>query len=200
MRTRGRAPLFSAVAAATALLFAASAASAADAEGADQDNVLAEWKGFEGVRPHFGGSIAGGPFIESASGASAGSFQFALKGGLLLDHAEIGVEVAPFTWVPVLDFIEEPGFQANVYGGYYIPITHGITYPLHGGLGVAAIISGAHTPLGELRLDVLGVAAMVGPVLLELNMPSLRILSDFQTGPFLLFLFGVQGSVLPDAL
>jgi hypothetical protein len=198
MPPRARALLAAAAAAAATLLLFSSPARADEA--ADRDNVLADWKGFEGVRPHVGGFVAGGPFIETDNGASLGSFFFALKGGFLFDRAEVGIEVSPFTWVPALDFIEKPGFQANVYGGYYIPITHGISYPLHGGLGVAAIVNGANTPLGELRLDALGVAALVGPVLLELNMPSLRILSDFQAGPFLLFCFGVQGTVLPDAL
>jgi hypothetical protein len=189
-----------AAASTSALIALGSDARADGATGPDAGNVLQEWAGFDGVRPHVGGFVAGGPFIATDGGASVGSFLFALKGGLLIERGEIGVEVSPFTWIPALDFIEEPGFQANLYGGYYIPITAGISYPLHGGLGIAAILNGAHTPLGELRMDVLGLAAIVGPVLLELNMPSLRIMSDFQAGPFLLFCFGVQGSVLPDAL
>jgi len=165
----------------------------------DEDNMVAGWKGFDGLRPHVGMVLEGGPDIAAGDGGSGttGAFLFALKGGILLDRVELGLDLSPVTWLPIADAPSLPGFQANVYGGYHIPITGGISYPIRGGLGIGALTAGG-SPLMEIRADLVGVSAMVGPVLLELNAPSVRVFTEFNVA-LIHLMFGIQATVLPDA-
>ncbi len=163
-------------------------------------NLIDGWPGFDGLRPHVGMVMMGGPNIGVGGGGSAttGAFLFALKGGILIDRLELGLELSPVTFLPIASAPDFPAFQTNVNVGYHIPITSGISYPLRGGIGVAAFTAGGN-PAAEFRADVVGVSAMVGPALIELNLPSLRILSDFDTGTAIGLFFGFQAVILPDA-
>jgi hypothetical protein len=143
--------------------------------------------------------LEGGPYIVVDPGSgSTGSFLFALKGGILIDRIELGLELSPATWLPIADLPDAPAFQFNVYGGYHIPLWKGLSYPLRGGIGMGVNTQGGPA-FAEFRVDVVGVSALVGPALLELNLPSFRLISDFDTGTAVALYFGVQGVILPDA-
>ena len=165
-----------------------------------EDNFIDGWKGFSGLRPEVGMVLEGGPLIGVGGGGSGttGSFLFALKGGLLIDRLELLLELSPVTWLPAAAAPAFPAFQVNAAVGYYIPITRGLSYPIRGGLGMGAYTAGG-SALMEFRADLVGLAALVGPALIELNLPSLRVFTEFDQGAAIVLLFGVQAAILPDA-
>lgn len=122
-----------------------------------------------------------------------------MKGGILIDRAELTLEFSPVTALPSTGFGAEPVLQFNLNGGYHIPLYGPISWPLRAGIGMAAVNLGNYDALFEGRFDLVGLSAMVGPVLLDLYAPSLRIFTEFSDGAVVHLSFGIGGSVLPDA-
>jgi hypothetical protein len=157
------------------------------------------WKGYEGVRPFVGITLGGGPtFLGSSLGSTTqGGFLFALKGGVLIDRIELGAEISPVTFLPYAGSGGKPTLQANIYGGYHIPISGPISWPLRAGIGILAVNTNGLV-FFEGRADLIGISALVGPVLLDLHAPSFRIFAN-DVGYSMHFMFGIGAAILPDA-
>lgn len=153
-------------------------------------------EGFEGIQPHVGMALGGGPTVAVSGRGSGtvGGFLFALKGGVLIDRIELGLEFSPVTFLPAAELPDYPVLQMNAYAGYHIPVYENFSWPLRGGLGFSAVNSPAAL---ELRFDLIGISALFGPVLLDLYLPSFRVFTDFDSGTVMHFMFGVGGSILP---
>lgn len=154
-------------------------------------------EGFDGVHPHGGLMLGGGPTVGIGFGGSAtvGGFLFALKGGVLIDRIELGLEFSPVTFLPYTGTGAQPVLQMNAYGGYHIPVYGPISWPLRAGIGFAAV--NLPSAALEARFDLIGISALFGPVLLDVYLPTFRVLSDFDNGTALHFTFGIGGAVLP---
>ncbi|MCA9619830.1 MAG: hypothetical protein KC731_12475, partial [Myxococcales bacterium] len=154
-------------------------------------------EGFDGIHPFGGLMLGGGPTVGIGGGGSAtvGGFLFALKGGVLIDRIELGLEFSPVTFLPYTGTGAKPVLQMHAYGGYHIPLAGPVSWPLRAGIGFAAV----NLPKAamEVRFDVVGISAMLGPVLLDLYVPSFRVLTDFDNGTVLHFMFGIGGAILP---
>lgn len=156
-----------------------------------------EKREFEGLRPLVGGTFGIGPtWIDAGFGGSTyGGLLFALKGGILYDRIEAGVELSPVTQLLTFESGQDPNFQFNVYGGYHIPITGPFSWPLRGGVGMAYLITGEQAVF-EARLDLIGASMNLGPVLLDVHLPSWRILTNGDVTA-MAFIFGIGGAWLP---
>lgn len=158
-------------------------------EPAPPSHAFDEWVHFQlkGIHPFVGlmlgvGFLNGGYTASQGTlwgGGADGSFLLALRGGVLLDHHEIAIEIAPFTDFWDLSVGPGPAFEANVSYGYLVPLitkpTAGMSWPLRVGIGVLA--GGSNTggnAFFEVRADVIGLTFNTGHVLLELNAPSFR--------------------------
>jgi len=104
---------------------------------------------------------------------------FALRAGVLIGHAELAVEIAPFTDFWDLRVENGPAFEANVTLGWLVPIGTvagaSLAWPLRIGLGVLA--GGDNTGgdvFFEARLDAVGLAVQTGSIVLELDALSFR--------------------------
>jgi hypothetical protein len=158
-----------------------------------------EKREFEGLRPLVGGTFGLGPtWLDTgfAGGQTYGGLLFALKGGILYDRIEAGIELSPVTQLLTFETGQEPNFQFNAYGGYHIPITGPFSWPLRGGVGMAHILGAGGATLFEARLDLIGASMHLGPVLLDVHLPSWRILTDGDVTA-MAFIFGVGGAWLP---
>lgn len=149
-------------------------------------------EGFEGFQPHAGLVIGGGPSTV-VDGGTSGGFLFALKGGVLIDRIELGLELSPMTFLPIADF-GGVVLQMNAYAGYHIPIYENFSWPLRGGIGFTAV---NNFDTFQARFDLVGISAVFGPVLLDVHAPSIRVFSDFDSATVLHFMFGIGGSILP---
>ncbi len=148
-----------------------------------------DWLRFElkGVHPFVGFTVGFG-FLNGGYTGSQGSlwgngvdgaFLFALRGGVLINHHELAVEISPFTDFWDLRVAPGPAFQFNVSYGYLIPLiprpTAGISWPIRVGVGIFA--GGTNTNSNvffEGRADLIGVAFNTGHVIIELHAPSFR--------------------------
>lgn len=170
-------------------------------------NLIKSSKGLEGLRLHLGVVVLGGPHFyfpsddERSWGAEnsiAGSFLFAISGGILVDRFDLRLEISPATWMPNATVLDAPAFQTNLTGGYHIQLTGPLNYVMRGGVGLALNVTGGPTNFVG-RADVVGLSALAGPVLIEINAPSFRAVTDFKAlalDPF----FGTQLSLMLDDL
>jgi hypothetical protein len=121
----------------------------------------------------------------------------ALKGGLFLGRAELGVEVAPLTQL----YWYIPTFEAHAFGGYHLRLSDKVSWPLRAGLGV---FMGLKDPVPRLhaRADLLGVSIRTDRALIDVHMPSVRFTplparGDRPDGSIVSWLVGVGVSWLP---
>jgi hypothetical protein len=151
---------------------------------------------FEGVRPFVGATLASGP---SASHIALGNYKifwgmlFSLRGGVLLDRTELGVEVAPVTYLPLFS---RPSLAADAYVGHHFMLGQSISWPLRAGLGIVTVNTNGAVWLHG-RVDVVGLSFRSEHALVDVNVPSFRISSDFDGATLLSWMFGVGVSVLP---
>ncbi len=170
-------------------------------------NLVAGFKGLDGLRVHFGMTVVGGPNVylpgsESQSfgavSSVVGSFLFGLQGGLLYDRFDLRLEISPATWMPDTRILDAPVFQTNLSAGAHLALAGPVNWVLRGGVGMAVPVqSGVTLFVG--RADLVAFSALVGPVLVELDAPTFRVVTDFKDvtlDPF----FGTQLSLMLDDL
>lgn len=148
-------------------------------------------KPFSGTNGFVGFLFAGGPSV--ANDNAAGGILFAIKAGALFDRVELGVELSPVTYLP--DFDADPTLLMQAYLGYHIEMTPTVSWPIRAGAGMAAINVGDNV-LFQGRLDLVGVSVAAAPVLVDLYMPSFRIIPG-EGGVLLSWMFGAGISLVP---
>jgi hypothetical protein len=142
------------------------------------------WRGspLEGLHVFAGLTVMGGPMlalIQSGgfSGSNAfGTFLFAMRAGVLVDHHEIALEISPMTlFYPGSAF--GPSLQLNGTYAHYVPLFESdqlsIYWPLRAGVGLFAVNTG-NSVFFQARADLAGVAFDFSHVLIELHLPSFR--------------------------
>lgn len=151
---------------------------------------------FNGVRPFVGATLTSGP---SASHVAQGNWTtfwgmlFSLRGGVLLNRTELGVEVAPVTYLPLFS---RPTLVADAYVGHHFMLDQSISWPLRAGLGIVTVNTNGAVWLHG-RVDVVGLSFRSEHSLVDVNVPSFRISSDFDGAALLSWMFGVGVSALP---
>jgi hypothetical protein len=145
--------------------------------------------GLEGAQGRIGLTVAPGLIKthdpDDGWSSSYLTFMVAFNVAVLLGRTEVGLELAP---VP---------FGVNVFVGRYLPLynrpgaTVRVFWPLRGGLGFTGV-----EPLHlQARADFVGVAFLVGHLLFELSLPSLRYHTEFDPAQHhLSWLFGASCS------
>jgi len=178
-----------------------------DAEVSSDTNLVSGFKGLDGLRVHLGMTVVGGPNIYipgsvsqsyGATNAVVGSFLFGIQGGLLYDRFDLRLEISPATWMPDTRIIDAPVFQTNLAAGAHLALAGPINWVLRGGVGLAVPVQSGVT-LFVARADLIAFSALVGPVLVELDTPTFRVVTDFKDvtlDPF----FGTQLSLMLDDL
>lgn len=159
------------------------AAPTAAAPSSRGDNFAGGSKGFEGLRPELGVAILGGPNIYVPDGGDTivvGTFWFAIKGNLLVDRFDLGLEISPLTWMPDTQVLDNPVFQTNLNAGYHIPLAGPLNWVLRGGVGMAVGIHGGPTNFVG-RADLVALSALAGPLMIEIDAPSFRAVTDFHS-------------------
>jgi hypothetical protein len=105
------------------------------------------------------------------------AFFFGVRGGATFDHAELGFELAPMTWVR--SFEVDPSVSFLVTIGGFPELGEHVYWPLRFGLGLSAL----NTPDGKVlmqgRVDLIGLAFQYGHLLFEIDLPSTRFHSEF---------------------
>lgn len=155
----------------------------------------------EGLRAHMGIIFGGGPsHLDDPPDIVQGSLLFALKGGILIDRFEVGLEFAPATYV--ISFNPDlPSVHLNAYGGYHIPLYKSISWPLRLGIGFTTpTFNGeAGDTLLALRADLIGVSVLLADqFLLDVHLPSWRINVDTQNdGALFSYIFAIGASWAP---
>jgi hypothetical protein len=114
-----------------------------------------------------------------------GAFLFALRAGVIVERAEVAIELAPKTFKPILGGGAENALHNNQSVtsftggvGYHIPLTTGTYWPLR--LGAGLIADGNDTAF-QGRLDLFNISVKTEYVLLDFSFPSIRYQSDFDT-------------------
>ncbi len=163
----------------------------------------------QGVHPFVGFSLGVGLVVFGAdlgaglqTSGPEGALVFALRGGVLLDHHELALEVSPFTYAYA--FLSAPGTTFRVGASYaYRPtLLHtpsvSVSWPLRVGFGffTGNTFDNVWT---ELRVDAVSLALSVGHFVLEANLPSFRWGVPPAEGAgalphFFTFLFGVNAA------
>lgn len=155
----------------------------------------------EGLRAHMGIIFGGGPsHLDDPADFVQGSLLFALKGGILIDRFEIGLEFAPATYV--ISFRPDvPSVHLNAYAGYHIPLYQSISWPLRLGIGFTTptFDGEALDTLLALRADLIGVSVLLADqFLLDVHLPSWRINVDTQNdGALFSYIFAIGASWAP---
>lgn len=168
---------------------------------ASDSNLVSGFKGMEGIRLRLGGAFLGGPNIwvpEGGETVVVGQFLFGIAGGILVDRFDLGLEISPLTWMPDTNVIDNPLFQTNLNAGYHIPLAGALNWVLRGGVGMAIGIHGGPANFVG-RADLIALSALVGPVLVEVDAPSFRAVTDFHSVS-LDPLFGAQLTLMFDDL
>ncbi len=168
----------------------------------DQPEPSSPPKELEGVRPHIGLMLGGGPsHTDNTDAAVVGSLLFAIKGGVFFDRVELGLEFAPASFVVQFnDFQDLTTVELNAYAGYHIPVAGPVSWPLRFGVGFThfAPAGGASDDIFlEGRADLIGISVLIDPVLLDFYVPSFRVNSDLDRNHFFTYVFGVGAAVLP---
>jgi hypothetical protein len=154
----------------------------------------------EGIRPHIGLIFGGGPsHTDETRFPTVGSLLFALKGGVLIDRLEVGLEFSPATFVLSFD-PDFPSVQLNGYGGYHIPIYEAFSWPLRLGVGFTTptFRGEAGDTVFEARADLVGLSVFIDPMLLDIYLPSFRVNTDFEDGALFTYIFGVGAAWAPE--
>jgi hypothetical protein len=144
--------------------------------------------------------LGGGPtHADNTSGVVVGSLLFAIKGGVFVDRAELGLEFAPASFV--ISFGPDyPTVEMNAYAGYHIPVAGPVSWPLRFGVGFTHLApSGGRTEdiFLEGRADLVGLSLHFDPVLVDFYLPSFRVNTDVDRIHTFTYVFGVGASVLP---
>lgn len=153
------------------------------------------------TRAHIGALLGGGPtHSDNANGGAVGSLLFAIKGGLFFDRFELGLELAPATYV--LSFRPDtPSIHMNLYAGYHIPVYKSISWPLRVGLGFTTptFRGVAGDTALALRADLIGVSVLLSDkFLLDVHLPSWRVNIDTDRGGALFsYIFGLGFAYAP---
>jgi hypothetical protein len=143
----------------------------------------------KGVHPFVGIELTGGPAFAFASAAGRtindrnvqGTFLFALRGGVMIGHHELALEISPFTYMPYntsWPVFRGSAFQFMGTYGFLAPLREGtvsIYWPIRVGVGMFA---GGDNTLSvayfQVRADVVGIALRIGHVMIDLTLPSFR--------------------------
>lgn len=155
---------------------------------------------FGDMRVHLGLMFGGGPtHTDRANGDAIGSLLFALKGGILIDRVELGIEFAPATFVIAFN-PDLPSVELNGYGGYHIPVYKSISWPLRLGIGFTTVTfdNNVLDTLFEVRADLIGASVLLDPFLIDIYLPSWRINTDFEDGATFTYIFGIGGAWAPE--
>lgn len=157
----------------------------------------------EGMRAHMGIIFGGGPtHLDDPADIVRGSLLFSLKGGILLDRVELGLEFAPATYVINFD-PDLPSVHLIGYGGYHIPVFKSISWPLRLGIGLTQPTFRGETrgldALLALRADLIGISVLLADqFLIDAHLPSWRINVDPDPGAAIFsYIFGVGASWTP---
>jgi hypothetical protein len=157
----------------------------------------------EGLRAHMGIIFGGGPsHLDDPADIVQGSLLFSLKGGILIDRIELGLEFAPATYVINFD-PDLPSVHLIGYGGYHIPVFKSISWPLRLGIGLTQPTFRGETrgldALLALRADLIGVSVLLADqFLIDAHLPSWRINVDPNApGALFSYIFGVGASWTP---
>jgi hypothetical protein len=159
------------------------------AEGAEEPEADRE-RHLVGVRG-FAGIVVGGGFSmhtfrtgpnELQDPTTWGAFLFALRGGLLLNQLELGLELAPGTYAPVIGdsspALDNDKWLTSFTGtvGYHVGVSRSVYWPLRIGAGLMA--GNDHTDF-QGRLELLNLSIKTKYVLIDFSFPSIRYASDF---------------------
>ncbi len=155
----------------------------------------------EGMRAHLGIIFGGGPsHLDDPADFVEGSLLFALKGGILIDRFEVGLEFAPATYVITFN-PDLPSVHLNAYAGYHIPLYKSVSWPLRLGIGFTTptFDGEAGDTLLALRADLIGVSVLLADqFLLDVHLPSWRINVDTQNdGALFSYIFAIGASWAP---
>jgi hypothetical protein len=151
---------------------------------------------FEGVRPFVGATLASGPSVSHVALGNWTTFWgmlFSLRGGVLLGRTELSVEIAPVTYLPLFS---RPTFAADACVGHHFMLGQSISWPLRAGLGIVTVNTNDAVWLHG-RVDVVGLSFRSEHALVDVNVPSFRISSDFDGATLLSWMFGFGVLVLP---
>jgi hypothetical protein len=158
-------------------------------------------KGLEGTRAHLGVMLGGGPTHTDRTFLGVeGSLLFSIKGGVLLDRSELGLEFSPASFVLAFD-PDVPLVQLNAYVGYHIPLAGPVSWPMRFGAGFShfAPASGRSDDITlEGRADLVGASILVDPILIDIFLPSFRVNTDLSRAHFFTYVFGAGASWLPN--
>jgi hypothetical protein len=148
---------------------------------------------WEGIGGFVGLNVLGGvgwaaPLSGGASYDVEGAFLFGLRGGLLINRIELGLEFSPVTYLPYPKDGAEPHLQLNGTFGYHVPLSDQLTWPIRVGVGVVAV--NTEDPLFQARADLLGLSIGYGHLLIDTHFPSFRFLTEFDRVAFFDWLVG----------
>lgn len=109
-----------------------------------------------------------------------GTFLGALRAGALIGYFELGVELAPVTWVPHFDLNDIPVLSVSATVGGHIPITDHFFWPMRFRAGMVAVNTPNDDPVTLLGLDLIGLGYRFDENwILEANAPSFRYAGVF---------------------
>lgn len=134
---------------------------------------------FQGVRPFMGLFGATGVVVmqlptkdevDSIFNAQVPSLLFALKAGVLLGRAELGIELAPLTQL----YWTIPTAEAHIYGGYHLRLSEKVSWPARMGFGalMSAYDEGVFV---HARVDPVGVSIQAESCLIDVHLLSIRM-------------------------
>jgi len=111
------------------------------------------------------------------------AFLYSIHFGYLFERFEVSIEIAPMTWLPLIDDIGKPTFGGLLNFGYLIPLSGDAYWVLRLGVGAIGVNADRLSPGGQsvwsqLRADVFAVAIPWGHLLFEFSIPSLRWATD----------------------
>jgi hypothetical protein len=120
-----------------------------------------------------------------------GAFLAGVRGGLLIDRIELGLELSPFTYLPYTASGADPNFQVNATFGYHIRMSDMLSWPVRVGAGlVAGNTLMTTSPFFQARADLLGLSVNYGHLLFDMHFPSFRFVTEFDRAAFLDWLVG----------
>lgn len=142
-----------------------------------------------GIKPGMGIAVPHG-----GGGASDVEFAllWALRGGVLIDRAEVSLELAPVT-ARVFWPTDGPNLSALINFGYHLPLGGPVNWPFRVGAGVTAVNFLSDAAL-QTRLDAVGISIDYKHFLVDIQVPSFRHHTDFSDFSLVNLYFGVDAA------
>lgn len=133
------------------------------------------WAAFGGTRFFFGAWGSGGiswfsPRTYDGARYVQGSAGLFLRTGVMLGENAIGLEVAPVTAWHVVE--GDPQLVVSASYARYLPISDRLFWRLYGGIGTAVVNAPASL---HFAIEAIGLVYRAGPLMLEVNAPSVRV-------------------------